>query len=110
MHLSAQTATVFHCIALMDAGSCYILGLELNPVAAEEPTRAQFRKMLESAQRHKQQFPKTLFVAREDAANIITREATQQNIEVVRIPERDLLIFTTEAREAFAERFELPPQ
>ncbi len=98
----------FNAIALMDAASCYLLGLELIPVAAAEPTRAHFRRMLQDAQRHKQQLPKTLFVAREDVADLVTREATEQNIDVVRVSENELLIFTREAREAFAERFEEP--
>lgn len=96
----------FNAIALMDAASCYLFGLELIPVAAAEPTRAQFRRMLRDAQRRKQQLPKTLLVAREDVADLVTREASEQNIDVVRVSENELLIFTGEAREAFAERFE----
>jgi uncharacterized protein DUF6930 len=95
----------FNCIALMDAASCFILGMELIPVDAAEPTRAQFRKMLKSAQRHKQQLPKTLFVAREDVADLVAREAAEQNINVVRVSENQLLVFTGEARQAFAEQF-----
>jgi hypothetical protein len=100
----------FNCVALMDAASCFILGLELIPVTAAEPTRAQFRRLLKSAQRHRQELPKTLFVPREDVADLMTREATHQNIDVVRIPESELLIYTGEARQAFAERFEEDPQ
>jgi hypothetical protein len=96
----------FNCIALMDAASCYILGMELIPVTAAEPTRVQFRRMLKNAWGHKQQLPKTLFVAREDVADLLSREATRQKIEVVRVPENELVIFTGEARQAFAERFE----
>jgi hypothetical protein len=100
----------FNCIALMDAASCFILGSELIPVTAAEPTRAQFRRLLKSARRHKQQLPKTLFVPRGDVADLMTREATQQNIDVVRVPESELLIFTGEACQAFAERFEEGPR
>jgi len=96
----------FNCIALMDAASCFILGSEFIPVAAVEPTRTQFRRLLENARRHKDQLPKTLFIAREDIANLMTREATHQNIDVVRVPESELLIFIGEARQGFAERFE----
>jgi hypothetical protein len=95
-------------IALMDAASCYLLRLELVPIAAAEPTRAQFRRMLQDAQRHKQQLPKTLLVAREDVADLVTPEATEHSIDVVRVPENELLIFTSEARQAFWERFEDP--
>ena len=99
----------FNCIALIDAASCFILGSELIPVTAAELTRAQFRRLLKSAQRHKQQLPKTLFVPRGDVGDLVTREATQQNIDVVRVPESELLIFIGEARQAFAERFEEAP-
>jgi hypothetical protein len=99
----------FNCMALMDAASCFILSSELIPAVAE-PTRAQFRRLLKGAKRHKQQLPRTLFVPREDVADRVTLEATEQSIEVVRVPECELLIFIGEAREAFAERFEEAPQ
>jgi hypothetical protein len=95
----------FNCMALMDAASCFILGSKFIRAAAAEPTRAQFRSLLKDAERHKQQLPRTLFVPREDVANRVTLEATQQSIEVVRVPESELLIFIGEAREGFAERF-----
>ena len=100
----------FNCIALMDASSCFILGSEFIPIAVSEPTRAQFRRLLKDARRHKQQLPKTLFVPREDVADQVTLEATQQSIDVVRVPERELLIFIGEARDGFAERFEEAPR
>ena len=96
----------FNCIALMDAASCFILGSELIPVTASEPTRTQFRRLLKSGQRHKQQLPKTLFVPREEVAELLTREATEQGIDVVRVLERELLTFIGEARQGFAEQFE----
>jgi hypothetical protein len=95
----------FNCIALMDAGSCFILGTEFVPVTVAEPTQAQLRRLFKTAQRHKQQLPKTLFVPREDVADLMTREAAHQNIDVVRVPESELLIFIGEARQGFAERF-----
>src|SRR5579871_763515 len=96
----------FNCIALMDAASCFILGSELIPCTAAEPTRAQFRRLLKNAKRHKEQLPNKLFIASEDVADLMTREATYQHIEVVRVPENELLIFIGEARQGFAERFE----
>ena len=100
----------FNCVALMDAASCFILSSQLVPAAAAEPTRAEFRRLLKDAKRHKQQLPRTIFVAREHVADRVTLEATQQSIEVVRVPESELLIFIGEAREAFAERFEENPR
>jgi len=100
----------FNCIALMDAASCFILGLEFIPVTAAEPTRAQFRRLLKNARRHKKQLPKRLFIAREGIADLMTREATHQEIDVVRVAESELLIFIGEARQGFAERFEGDPR
>jgi hypothetical protein len=100
----------FNCIALMDAASCFIFGSEFIPLTDAEPTRAQFRRLLKSAERHKDQLPRTLFIAREDIADLMAREAAHQNIDVVRVPESELLIFIGEARQGFAERFEgVPP-
>jgi hypothetical protein len=58
------------------------------------------------AKQHKQQLPVTLFVPREDVAEQVTLEATDQGIEVVRIPESELIVFIGEARQAFAEHFD----
>ena len=96
----------FNCVAMMDAASCFLLGSVLIPSTAAEPTSAQFRALLKDARRHKDQLPNTLFIAREDVADRMTREATHQNIDVVRVPENELVIFTGEARQSFAERFE----
>jgi hypothetical protein len=67
---------------------------------------SQFRRLLKNAQRHKEQLPSTLFIAREDIADLMAREAAHQNIHVVRVPESELLVFIAEARQGFAERFE----
>jgi hypothetical protein len=100
----------FNCVALMDAASCFILSMELIPVTAGEPTRAQFRRLLKNAKRHRHELPRTLFVAREDVADLMTHEAAQQNIDVVRVPESELVVYTGEARQAFAERFDQSPR
>jgi hypothetical protein len=99
-----------NCIALMDAASCFILGSELISSTEAELNRDQARRLLESARSHKQQLPKTLFVPHENVAESLTSEATQQDIEVLRVPESDLLIFIGEARQGFAERFEEAPR
>jgi hypothetical protein len=99
-----------NCIALMDAASCFILSSEFIPVTAEEPTQDDLRRLLENAQRHKQQLPRTLFVLDGEVTDLLTREATQQNIDVVRVSESELLIFIGEARQGFAEEFEAAPR
>jgi hypothetical protein len=98
----------FNCLALMDAASCFILGSEMIPVPAQEPTRAEFRRMLKHAHRPEQQLPETLFIPLEDVADLAAQEATKQSIEVVRVSEAELLVFIGEARQGFAERFEEP--
>ena len=98
----------FNCIALMDAASCFILTTEFIPATAVEPTRLEVRRLLNNAKRHKQRLPKTLFVAREDISDQLIREAWDQDIEVVRVADSDLLVFIGEAREGFSERFEEP--
>ena len=100
----------FNCIALMDAASCFILSSKFIAATAAEPTQAEFHRLLQDAKRHKQQLPRTLFVPREDVADRVILEAMQQSIEVVRVPESELLLFIGEAREAFAERFEAAPR
>lgn len=92
----------FNGMALMDAASCFIFGMELIPVMAEEPTELQVRRLLRDAQQREQQRPKTLFVSRNDVSNTITREATRQKIEVVTVPENELLVFIGEARQGYA--------
>ncbi len=100
----------FNCVALMDAASCFILSSEFIPVTAEEPTQADLRRLFENAQRHKQQLPKTLFVPDGEVTDLLHREATEQNIDVVRVSESELLIFIGEARQGFAEEFEDAPR
>ena len=95
----------FNCMALMDAASCFILGAEFFSAKAAEPTQQEFRRLIESARSHKEQLPNTLYVAEEAEAEAITREATEQGIEVVRVPEDELEVFVGEAREGFAGRF-----
>jgi hypothetical protein len=95
----------FNCIALMDAASCFILGSQFIAITAPEPTSTQFRQLLKKARTRKQQLPRTLLIAREATADIMTREAIRQNIEVVRVTENELLVFIGEARKGFAEEF-----
>jgi len=98
----------FNCIALMDAASCFILCFEFAAADATQLSQMQSRRLLEKARSHKQQLPRTLFVPTEDAADLLTSEATRQGIDVVRVAESELLIFVGEAREGFAERFAGP--
>jgi hypothetical protein len=91
----------FNCVALMDAASCFILGTEFVSAEASDAPQLVVRRLLKKAKSHKNQLPKTLFIAREDSAVSIEHEAQRQKIQVVRVPQSELLVFTGEAREGF---------
>ena len=95
----------FNCMALMDAASCFLLGTEFFPASAAEPTQRVFRRLLKQARSHKPQLPKKLYFSSEAVTDEMIHEATRQKIEVVRVPESELLIFIAEARMGFNERF-----
>lgn len=96
----------FNCIALMDAASCFILASDLFPLNMADADHLPIQRLLIQGKRHKQQLPKTLFVPKGDAAEILVSEALRQEIHVESIPESEVLIFIGEARQGFAERFE----
>jgi len=95
----------FDLIALMDAASCFILSTTLVPAIAPEPSEMEVKRLLREGQAHKQQLPKTLFVPNDQPAKVLTAEAERQRINVIRIPEDQLLPFVGEARDGFKERF-----
>ena len=94
-----------NCLALMDAASCYILGSELVAADKVQPDFRESRRLLDLGRNHKQQLPKTLFIAREQTADVLEREAGRQKIEVVRVPESELALMIGEARDLFHEQF-----
>ena len=94
-----------NCFALMDAASCFILGSGFIAASEEEASQLEIRRLLKKGKSHKNQLPKTLFLAREQLGASIEREAVRHKITVVRVPESELLVFIAEAREAFRERF-----
>ena len=93
----------FNLIALMDAASCFILGTEFVSVASPEPSQLESKRLLETGQSHKQQYPKTIYIPTNQAASILSTEAELQGITVVRVPESQLLVFISEARQGFQE-------
>jgi len=89
----------------MDAASCFILGSDLFPLNMADAHHLPIRRLLMQGKRHKQQLPRTLFVPKGDAAEILVSEALRQKLHVVSIAESEVLIFIGEARQGFAERF-----
>ncbi len=100
----------FNCIAIMDAASLFILSSELIPVDASGPTQLEFRHLIQSAQRHKQELPSKLILSRGEFPDELASQAEEHDIEVVSVSENQLLIFTREARDSFAQHFEEPIQ
>ncbi|HEU5283986.1 MAG TPA: hypothetical protein VFU53_09235 [Burkholderiales bacterium] len=95
----------FNVIALMDAASCYILGNTFAAVGETEPSRMACRHLIKEAKAHKHQLPKTLLVPNGQFLSVLPAEAERQGIEIVRVPEDQLLVFIGEARESFKEHF-----
>jgi len=93
----------FNVLALMDAASRFILGTEFVSANSTEPSQLEYRRLLKAGYSHQQQYPKMIFIPTSQPANILSAEADLQGIDVVRIPEDELLVFTGEARQSFQE-------
>lgn len=93
----------FNALALMDAASCYILGMELVPATSIHVSESVAERLLETGRSHKQEFPKTLFVPLDQLGGHLTTAAEIASIDVVRVPESQLLVFIAEARQGFKE-------
>jgi hypothetical protein len=95
----------FDCIALMDAASCSILGMEMYSARATGPSAQESRGLLQQGHGRAGALPQKLFVAEGQIAGAMCQEAAHFNIEVVTVPEEELLVFIGEARDGFKERF-----
>ena len=93
----------FDCVCLMDAASCFILGNAFVAINESEPSQIEVRQLLEAAWAHKQEFPIKLFVPVGKFQRHAAKEAEAQGIEVVRVPEGQLMPFIREAKESFKE-------
>jgi hypothetical protein len=94
----------FNLIALMDAASCFLLGNVLVPTSATEANKLDVKRLLKEAMAHKNELPKTLFIPVGQSSQNLAEEAARQGIDVVRVPEDQLLAFIGEARDAFKEK------
>ena len=100
-----QTARdgAFNCVCLMDAASCFILGNAFVPVHESEPSIVEVQRLFRTAWDHKQEFPSKLFTPVGQFQTNLPEESERQGIEVVRMPEGQLLPFTREARQGFKQ-------
>ena len=96
----------FDFLALMDAASCFILSTTPISTKNPEPTQMESRALLQQGQAHKKQWPKTLFIPTPQRAHVLAAEAERLGIGVIRVEEDHLLLFISEARESFRERFD----
>ena len=93
----------FDVIAIMDAASGYILCTEFVPVGSAEPSQLESKRLLKSGQSQKKLFPKTLYIPDNQVAENLSLEAERCGIAVFRVPEEQLLVFISEARDGFRE-------
>lgn len=91
----------FNVIALMDAASCFILGTGFVSVASAELSEMEASRLLNSGKVRKQQLPKTLYIPANMIADVLCTEAERNGVAVIRVPEKQLLVFIGEAREGF---------
>lgn len=95
----------FNVVALLDAASGFILNTAFVPASKAEQTKLELRRSLKEAHAHSQQWPKTLFIPVGDSAKNLVAEAKVIGIPVVHVSEDQLLVFISDARQGFRERF-----
>lgn len=95
----------FDCLALMDAGSCYILSMEMYSVGTTGPSAQASHRLLQQGHGRAGTWPQKLFVAEGQIPYALCEEATRLTIEVVTVPEDDLFVFIGDARDGFKEQF-----
>lgn len=93
----------FNCICLMDAASCFILGNAMVPANQAEPSQLEARRLLKTGWEHKKRMPKTLLVPNGQFQTELSAEAKRKGIDVVSVPEDQLIVFIGEARQGFRE-------
>lgn len=93
------------CLALMDAASCYILGMDMYSALARGPSVQEARRLLQQGQGRAGTLPQKLLVVEGQVADALRQEAARLKIEVVTVPEGELLVFIGDARDGFKERF-----
>ena len=93
----------FNVLALMDVASCYILGTEFVSTRSAQPSELESRHLIKSGYSQNQQFPSKLFIPASLVADSLCVEAERHSIAVVHIPEEQLLVCISEAREGFKE-------
>ncbi|MBI2399076.1 MAG: hypothetical protein HYV17_14905 [Xanthomonadales bacterium] len=95
----------FDCLVLMDAASACIVAQVMVPVTEAEPSLLECKQMFKQGKARKNQLPRELIIPQELQADVLAREAVRQGMKVVRLPETQLQVYTSEARDGFREHF-----
>jgi len=93
----------FHAMAIMEAASGIILGVEMVPITHEEISELQARRLLSASANKAGDRPTFLFIGSEEQADQISSAAGTMKIEVKRVPARDFSEITGQARDSFAK-------
>jgi hypothetical protein len=93
----------FSVFALMDAASCFILGVGYVSTNAKEMSQMEVERLLNIGYGHKEEFPTELIIPNNQVANVLSHEAEKRGISVVRVPEEQLQVFIGDARDSFQE-------
>lgn len=95
----------FNSVALMDAASCFILGMIMTPVHEAEPSQLEAVRLLKMGWEHHKHYPIKLFTPNDQFPVILPAEAKRKKISVVSVPANQLMVFIGEAQQGFRERF-----
>ena len=95
----------FHCFALMDAASGYLLGTAFVSVLAASIPADAAAELMEAAHGHNNEWPKVLIVPIEQELGALIEMAERWKIAIRRFPEAQLNAFVGEAKKGFHERF-----
>lgn len=95
----------FDCLALMDAASCYIVGMDMYSARATGPSAVESRRLLQQGHDRAGTWPQKLFVVEGRVPDALCQEAARLAIEVLVVPEDELRVFIGEARDGFKQRF-----
>jgi hypothetical protein len=93
----------FNIIALMDAASCFILGMGYVKSNTLELSHQEANELLKTGYDHKKQYPKEIIIPNHMVTDVLALEAKSNGIKVKREAEQMLEIFLGEARESFRE-------
>lgn len=93
----------FNIIALMDAASCFILGIGFVKTDALEISRKEAKKLLRAGYDHNKKYPKEIIIPNHLKVDALAREAKSKKIKIRNEEENMLEIILGEARESFRE-------